>query len=304
LYRLIFDRVNLPKGRIIISPDGEYFPFESLVTGRSNNGPVYLVEQYAVSYTYSARFLLNYFNPLPDVQQHNFMGIAPLKYSYSASLAPLTGSDHSLKKIKNYFDDGTFLVAAKATRNNFLKEFGKFRIVQLYTHASQTSLTGDPEIYFVDSSLYLSDLDWGSVPATRLVVLSACETGAGKLYQGEGVFSFNRGFAALGIPASVSNLWSVENKSTYRLTELFYKYLARNETADKALQLAKIEFLKTAGISERLPFYWASGILIGKNDWYQFSENKSAKLLPSIAGIVAGCFLLFIFFISTKRKEN
>ena len=87
--------------------------------------------------------------------------------------------------------------------------------------------------------------------------MSACETGKGKLLPGEGVFSFNRGFAALGISSSVSNLWSVDDQSTYQLTELFYKYLARDIPIDLALQKAKLDFLQTASRQNQLPYYWA-----------------------------------------------
>jgi len=98
------------------------------------------------------------------------------------------------------------------------------------------------------------------------VVLSACESAKGKLYKGEGIYSFNRGFAALGIPSSISNLWSVEDQSTYRLTELFYKYLAKEMPIDIALQKAKMEFARTAMKQNQLPYYWAASILIGKNN--------------------------------------
>ncbi len=93
--------------------------------------------------------------------------------------------------------------------------------------ASDSSSRGEPVIYFADSALYLSELVGENKAATQLIVLSACETATGKEYKGEGVFSFNRGFAALGIPAAISSLWSVDNKSTYRITELFYKWLSQ-----------------------------------------------------------------------------
>ncbi len=62
LYQLLFKDNPLPGGRIIISPDGQYFPFEALVTSTNNREPVYFVTDHAVSYTYSARYLLNHFN--------------------------------------------------------------------------------------------------------------------------------------------------------------------------------------------------------------------------------------------------
>ena len=60
LYKLIFGENNIPAGRIIVSPAGHYFPFESLVTSVSS-APEYFLNNHAVSYTYSARYLMNDF---------------------------------------------------------------------------------------------------------------------------------------------------------------------------------------------------------------------------------------------------
>jgi len=147
-----------------------------------------------------------------------------------------------------------------------MNQFSNYKVIQLYTHATDSGKNGEPVLYFSDSALYLSELIGEHRPVTRLIVLSACETGKGKLYNGEGIFNFNRGFAALGIPSSITNLWSVDDRSTYRLTELFYKYLTKELPLDIALQKAKIEFIETASKENRLPYFWSSPILVGSND--------------------------------------
>ena len=174
------------------------------------------------------------------------MGIAPVNYPSAFSLASLAGKrSFAVRKFLIIFGNAVNQVASAASRNNFMQQFSQYSIIQLYTHASDSSINNEPVIYFADSALYLSDLINEYKPHTRLIVLSACETGTGKIYQGEGVFSFNRGFAALGIPAAITNLWSVDNTSTYLLTELFYKWLAKGFPTDVALQKAKLEFLQT-----------------------------------------------------------
>jgi hypothetical protein len=125
-------------------------------------------------------------------------------------------------------------------------------------------------------------------PATSLVVLSACETGTGRVYQGEGVFSFNRGFAALGIPAAITSLWKADNRKTYALTTLFYKFLSAGEPADVALQHAKLEFMGSDSKENSLPYYWAVPVLTGKvMDIPAQTTEGWWLLLPAIAlGIV------------------
>jgi CHAT domain-containing protein len=289
LYQLIFQNKPLPSGRIIISPDDRYFPFEALVTKKQ---PVtYFLSDYAVSYTYSARYLMNRFVNTTYTYAKNFIGVAPVHYPSGMKLAALPGSDRSLLKLQSYFSNADNLISSTASRNNFLHKYHLYRIIQLYTHSSDSSTQNEPVIYFADSALYLSDLIAESKPISSLIVLSACETGSGKNYQGEGVFSFNRGFAALGIPAAITNLWSVDNTSTYLLTELFYKWLAKGVPTDVALQKAKLEFLQAASKEKSMPCYWAGPVLVGKTDTIEISKPYPWKWIVLFLSI--GCIGFF-----------
>ena len=127
-------------------------------------------------------------------------------------------------------------------------------MIQLYTHAADSTSGRTNRSSTLPIRLCtLSDLLPENRPVTQLIVLSACATGSGRLYQGEGVFSFNRAFAALGIPSSVANLWAVDDQSTYRLTELFYRHLTDGLPVDQALQKAKLEFIGDGPCQESLP---------------------------------------------------
>jgi hypothetical protein len=275
LYRLLFGNISLPAGRIIISPGGKYFPFESLVI---NKQPIsYFLENYAVSYTYSARYLLHNFEANVVLASRDFVGFAPV--NYSNGMAALSGSDQSLQRMHNYFSDAKSMVGKEASKNNFLSDYYRYQIIQLFTHATDSGSSGEPEIYFSDATLHMSDLLYEYRPATRLIVLSACETGEGKVYNGEGVFSFNRGFAALGIPSAVSNLWQIDNKSTYKITELFYKYVSKGLPLDVALQKAKIEFIKSS--DNKLPYFWAASILVGQSNAIPLQKGFPWKWLTA-----------------------
>jgi CHAT domain-containing protein len=297
LYRLIFKGIDLPEGRIIFSPDGKYFPFEALVVSRQ---PLtYFLDNHAVSYTYSARYLLNNFAVDPTFKSNTFMGFAPVQYENG--LPELSGSDQSLQRLRNYFSNTTNFIRKDASKNNFLNEYYKYGIIQLYTHATDSGVVGEPMIYFSDSVLSLSDLLYEGKPSTRLVVLSACETANGKLYNGEGVFSFSRQFAALGIPTSVSNLWKVDNRSTYRITELFYKYLSRGLPSDVALQKAKKEFRKTISSKEQdMPSYWAASVVIGQSNAV-ISEKPSQWQWLALIGVI---LFLFLFLGIKKFRKR
>jgi CHAT domain-containing protein len=301
LYDLIFKESPLPQGRIIVSPDAKYFPLEALIVNTNSSAPVYFIKDHIVSYTYSVRFLLNDFNKKGILSAGNFLGLAPVQYPLSFHLTSLHQSDISLQNISSRFKKSLILTFSDASRHNFQQYFSGYRIIQLYSHSSDTSDHKEPVIYFSDSALYLSELIPEKQTAAQLIVLSACETGNGKLYKGEGVFSFNRGFAALGIPSSVINLWSVENESTYNITELFYKYAADGLPLDLALQKAKLEFIATSSKEKRLPYFWAAAILAGKTDAIEFTNGFSWNGVAIDIGIIFLC-LAIIFFI--RRKIN
>lgn len=79
----------------------------------------------------------------------------------------------------------------------------------------------------------------------KLVVLSACETGSGKMYKGEGVTGLTRAVMYAGTPAVVASLWKVDDIATKELMVKFYRnMLEKNLDKTEALRQAKLELLK------------------------------------------------------------
>ncbi len=74
---------------------------------------------------------------------------------------------------------------------------------------------------------------------TKLVVLSACETGLGKIESGEGTFGLKRGFKLAGVEQMIVSLWSVPDKETMELMTLFYTDLT--QTLNSVLSFAKAQ---------------------------------------------------------------
>ena len=125
------------------------------------------------------------------------------------------------------------------------------------TKASTSEPTGDPN----DGLLYLKELYGMKLPRTRLVVLSACQSGLGHYYRGEGVVSLVRPFLAAGVPTVVASLWSVDSKATSDLMIEFHRQrkLTAGLDAAEALRRAQIELARTY----QHPFYWAPFIVVG-----------------------------------------
>ncbi len=269
MYELLFGKTNMPAGSMVISADGSYLPFEVLTIAPASGGYRYLIEDHPVSYTYSAAYWYNDFSN-PGKPAGPLLGLAPVRFPAQSGLPALVGSDRSLQHIGALWSHSKMMLEPEASRKNFFKQFGRYSIVQLYTHAADSSGRGEPVIWLSDSSIYLSELGSEDRPACRLIVLSACQTGRGQTYIGEGVYSFNRGFAALGVPSAIANLWEADSKSTYLLTEKFYEFLGQGKASDEALRLAKLSLLASNEYS--LPYYWAAPVLVGKSE--SFGREK------------------------------
>jgi CHAT domain-containing protein len=96
-----------------------------------------------------------------------------------------------------------------------------------------------------------------------LVVLSSCETAAGKQYQGDGVVALARPFLAVGARSTVVSLWRVDDRSTASWMDGFYQSLTRDDDKEKALAEAREAMLRSQRPLWRLPYYWAPFILVG-----------------------------------------
>ncbi len=101
-----------------------------------------------------------------------------------------------------------------------------------------------------------------TLDGTRLVVLSACETGVGDLVHGEGVYSLRRSFAQAGAETQVMSLWQVDDAATTGLMTGYYLKLFRDgKGRGEALREQQLAMLDDPATAH--PFYWASFTVAG-----------------------------------------
>ncbi len=97
----------------------------------------------------------------------------------------------------------------------------------------------------------------------KLVVLSACQSGAGKLEKGEGVTGLTRAVMYAGTPAVIASLWTVDDKATKELMIRFYENLLKHKMSkSEALRQAKISLLESKQYSS--PRYWSAFVMYGE----------------------------------------
>jgi CHAT domain-containing protein len=91
-----------------------------------------------------------------------------------------------------------------------------------------------------DGMLNAEDVVSMDLTGTELVVLSACETGLGRVRVGEGVFGLRRAFVLAGAKTLVMSLWKVPDEETRRLMETFYRALLDGRSRADALRQAQL----------------------------------------------------------------
>ncbi len=99
---------------------------------------------------------------------------------------------------------------------------------------------------------------WG----TKLVVLSACDTGVGEVKTGDGVYGLRRALVLAGSESQILSLWAVSDAGTKDLMVEYYKNLQNDQGRAEALRQVQIKFLKSANYQH--PYFWASFIQSGE----------------------------------------
>jgi CHAT domain-containing protein len=152
-------------------------------------------------------------------------------------------------------------------------ELGQYKVLHLATHGMVN--VENPETSGImfslvnqegkgkDGFVQLPDIYNLNLSNTRLVVLSACQTGLGKDVRGEGLVGLSRGFIYAGASTVVASLWKVDDRASSQLMTQFYKGMFEEGlTSSAALRKAKVNMWNQPRY--RAPFYWAAFVLQGE----------------------------------------
>jgi CHAT domain-containing protein len=319
---------NRIKGkRLIIIPDGElgYLSFDMLLAERPAQKPEsyhnlnWLINDYPLSYSSSATIFFEQLNLRSKKVRKNLLAFAPsydfLRNRRNAGpsdsilmrLSPMVGTKEEVSAIAGLFS-AKIRFDSKATETYFKDHAGEYNILHLAMHTivddqnplySKLIFTPDPTDSTNDGFLNTYELFNLSLPG-QLAVLSACNTGSGKLERGEGILSLARGFFYAGIPNVVMTLWEIEDHSSADLMAIFYENLKKGEPSDIALQKAKITYLKNANKLLSHPYFWAGYVNIGKPGTVNASVGEN-----SMYYVLGGIFMLVLmalaYFFINKR---
>lgn len=262
---------RLPRDtRLIVFPDGPLhdLPFAAVLdvdTGR------YLIQDYPVGIAPSVRLFLaasrsgNRFSALDSV-----LVVKGRTGPGQPPLAPLPSADDEVQRIRKTYAGARFVSDETATPNSFLTQAGAYSIVHFTGHAIADRRNPEMSRLFLRPSpsdprgwLMVRDLDAASFDRTAVVVLAACETGAGRVFRGEGVVSLARPFLGKGVAGVVSSLWEVDDSLSAELLVAFHSGIRSGLEPIEALQQAQRTAIENGGKSIGRPPAWAAFQYVG-----------------------------------------
>lgn len=289
---------NLPHTpNLVVIPDGllNFLPFESLLTAKSTSISFsempFLVKEKSVAYTYNA---FDYLNESTAKKDQSILGVFPV---FENSPQALNYSIDEAKAINDQFIIVS-LFKSNATKKNFIDKAKTASILHLSTHAGSGDYIVPANIQFIDDVLYLPEL-YSLDMSGKTVVLSACETGIGKLLSGEGAISIARGFSYAGADKVLFTLWEVNDKSTSEVMAAFYKALKNSNSVFKANHESKLDYLFNPDISnhKKSPYYWNSFTYYGAID----EKQNSFKYWWVLIGVLIVLSLVIVYKIFKKH---
>lgn len=302
--------------QIIIAPDGilAQIPFEALLLDLPKgdypdySGLDYLIRHYNFHYVYS--FNLFFKEQDKDITKPTRL----MAFSYSGiqvsdnpeirsgDFIELPGTNKEIESIRNIVKGkNLFLEDEEATETQFKNNAHNFQILHLAVHGlgdyestiNSRLVFKDQKDTLNDGNLFLYELYSVDLANTYLSILSACETGIGKEFKGEGVFSIARGFAFAGCPSIVMSLWKVNDLVSADLMAEFYRNLKKGSTISESLRASKLHFINSADQLTAHPGNWAAFVPLGHNQ--NVYEKKINWIMIGIILVVILPIIILIY---------
>ena len=315
---------------LIIIPDSElgYIPFEALLTSAADEGGMdyrslpYLIYKFSTNYSYSATLLFTD-NGRTSKSQRQLLAFAPTyknmgeiksdkfpaNRDYSDYLVPLRFISEEIENISNIMDCDRY-ENFEATESIFREQAPYYDILHLAMH---TLINDENPMYsqlvFTLSNDTIEDNDgllntyelFNIKLSARMAVLSACNTGYGKLRKGEGIMSLARGFIFAGVPSIIMTLWAVEDQSGSILMSKFYENLVEGQHIDEALREAKLQYLQNADQLGAHPYLWSGYVSIGATNPLVAKTNMLWYILT--IGLVSIILIFIVSRVLIRKKR-
>jgi CHAT domain-containing protein len=320
------DKFSGKKITIVADNNLRKIPFEVLLTkvpddfSGYKNLP-YLIKKNSVYYAPSITFL-NELRQRPHIKSRaRLLAIAPIYSSLKLNdtisrmllavradtsvFGSLPNAQNEIK-FAHAIAGGRYLTQKRATETRFKKMASNYDILHLATHGllnSESSLQS--KLLFADSHPhddgFLHNYEiYNLKQESQLVILSACNTGAGKNYAGEDVISTGRGFLSSGSRSVIMTLWPVNDQASFNLIKGFYQGLKDKLPVCDALRQSKLNFLEQSDKLHSHPYFWTGYIIYGDASIVLPVRNNERVYWM----IAAGLLLIGAVFVWLKIRNR
>lgn len=271
-----------------------YIPFESLYDTRLGK---FIGETQAISYAYSLPVWLLH-------RQASFPALDAVRlgvFSPSYQVNDLRHAREEAGRVAAIFGGDRF-ISGDATKRAFLDRQADYDVLHFAMHSFfyEDDFSESCLVFNGAEKLYFSELHALHIPA-RMAVLSACNTGNGKLVKGEGVMSLSRAFAYAGVASTVVSLWQAPDKETAEIMTSFYEGIAQGLTKSSAMAQAKRAFIENNPM-KRHPFFWAGFVVNGDDSPLVVPRRQGMAWMGVGVGLVLA-ILVSLGFVSRKRLQ-
>lgn len=261
---------------IIPSDNLNFVPFAALISPNSGR---HLIQDYALAVAPSATIFVRASEQASrktNVNSERLLVVGNPNFDRErfANLPDLPAATREAEAIASTYGANP-LIREEATAARVKQGLKEMEIAHFATHAisdeqshllSKLLLAGGGRESHHSAPGYLqaSEIYELKLPHTRLVVLSACQTGIERAYRGEGAIGLARPFLTAGVPLVVASLWPVESEATADLMISFHKHRRQDHLSTvEALRRAQLDAIHKQQSGAPRNYEWAAFVAIG-----------------------------------------
>lgn len=268
----LLSKLKTDKTLVIIADKGLYkLPFAALINKKTRR---FLIEDFTIAYSPSANVFVKTTENAKlkeNIRNESLLAVGNPQFDLNENpnLNDLPSAEIEARKIAELYPKNSLLIGANATKQAVIENISDKNIFHFAGHyVTNEESTPNSKILLAkssaDSDLRLSEIVSMKLKASKIVILSACETNGEKVFQGEGATGIAQSFLAIGAPVVVASNWKVDSETTKDLLIAFHRNRKfKNMNVSEALRQAQLEMLKSDQENLRSPYHWAAFSSVG-----------------------------------------
>jgi CHAT domain-containing protein len=158
-------------------------------------------------------------------------------------------------------------LGAEATKKAFFDVYENYEVIHFAGHyitqpeslISSKLLMAKTSSRKDDDFITNAELMRKKLPRTKLIILSACQTGIEDYSNSEGLIGLSRTFLASQAPIVIGSQWKVDSEVTAEIMQTFHNFRQKeNISSNESLRQSQLAYLRSSKGKFKLPYYWAA----------------------------------------------